>query len=98
MEQDADRRARLGDTAACLVFEITDAGPDGGTFTIEVAQGRVQGREGGHGEPDLALRLDAETWRALNRGEVSAPEALLQKRVHMQGSLWLALKLHVILG
>jgi putative sterol carrier protein len=94
VEQDADRRARLGDTAACLVFEIIDAG----TFTIEVAAGRVQGRAGGHGSPDLALRLDAETWRALNRGDVSAPEALLRRRVHLSGDLVLALKLHLILG
>jgi putative sterol carrier protein len=98
VEQDAERRARLGDTAARLVFEITDAGPDGTRFTIEVAGGRVQGRAGGHDAPDLALRLDIETWRALNRGDVSAPEALLRRRVYLSGDLVLALKLHVILG
>ena len=98
VEQDAERRTRLADTHACLVFVITDAGADGEAFTIEVAGGRVLGRAGGHGDPDLELRLDAQTWRALNRGDVSAPEALLRRRVQLSGDLVLALKLHVILG
>jgi putative sterol carrier protein len=98
VERDAERRARLGDTSAFLVFELVDAGAAGEMFTIEVAGGRVQGRAGGHEQPDLALRLDIETWRALNRGDVSAPEALLRRRVTLSGDFVLALKLHVILG
>jgi putative sterol carrier protein len=98
VEQDPDRRARLGDTEARLVFVLTEAGAEAGIFTIHVAGGKLQGQAGGHGQPDLELRLDAETWRALNRGDVSAPEALLTRRVHLSGDLVLALKLHVILG
>jgi len=39
-----------------------------------------------------------QTWRALNRGEISAPEALLRRRLKISGNLVLALKLHLILG
>ena len=39
-----------------------------------------------------------DTWRALNRGELSAPEALLRRKVHLAGDMLLALKLHLILG
>ena len=42
--------------------------------------------------------MDLETWRALNRGEIAAPEALLRRRLQISGKLLLALKLHVILG
>jgi putative sterol carrier protein len=42
--------------------------------------------------------VDVETWRALNRGELSAPEALLRRRLRISGNLVLALKLHLILG
>jgi hypothetical protein len=44
------------------------------------------------------VRLGVDTWRALNRGDISAPEALLRRRVHIEGSFLLALKLHLILG
>jgi putative sterol carrier protein len=93
---DESRRRRLGETDAVIEFELT--GPDGGFFLIEIAGGIVSGREGRAEKPDLAVRLDVETWRALNRGELAAPTALLQRRVHLSGSLILALKLHLILG
>ena len=44
------------------------------------------------------MRVDVDTWRALNRGEISTPAALLRRRLHASGDLVLALKLHLILG
>jgi putative sterol carrier protein len=44
------------------------------------------------------VRVDVDTWRALNRGEISTPAALLRRRLHASGDLVLALKLHLILG
>jgi len=49
-------------------------------------------------EAQLRVRTDVETWRQLNRGEISAPEAFLRRRVHLHGKLLLAVKLHLILG
>jgi putative sterol carrier protein len=94
--RDAHRQERLGDTEATIVFDL--AGPGGGVYTISIAGGTVEGREGGAPEPDLRVELDVATWRQLNRGELSAPEALLRRRLHFHGSLLLGLKLHFILG
>jgi putative sterol carrier protein len=94
--EDHERRERLGDTEALLVFELH--GEQGGTFTVQVMRGVLVGSVGRGGEPDLEVRVDLETWRALNRGELAAPEALLRRRVVLSGNLMLALKLHVILG
>ena len=94
--QDAQRRERLGDTEATIVFEL--AGDDGGVYTVSIVGGLIEGREGGVPEPDLRVELDVTTWRLLNRGELSAPEALLRRRLHFHGSLLLGLKLHFILG
>ena len=93
---DEDRRRKLGDTEATVVFDL--AGEGGGLFTVEIAEGRVRGREGGVEEPDLAVELDVETWRDLNAGRISAPEALLKRRLRFHGSFLLGLKLHLILG
>jgi putative sterol carrier protein len=93
---DPERRARLGNTRARIQFEL--GGNPGGTWTVSVEEGRVSGAEGPVQDPDLRIEVDMETWRALNRGELSAPEALLRRRLHFHGSFLLALKLHLILG
>lgn len=93
---DEKRRARLGDTRAALLFVLQ--GEDGGEFTVEIAEGRASGWAGRPERADLEVRLDVETWRALNRGDLGAPEALLRRRLHVSGSFVLALKLHLILG
>jgi putative sterol carrier protein len=96
VEHDDARRAQLGDTRATIVFELEGEG--GGVFHVRIADGAV---EGGAGEPeraDLRVRVDVASWRALNAGTLSAPRALLQRRVHLSGNLLLAVKLHLIIG
>ena len=96
--QDDERRRRLGDTQAALVF-VLDVGEGETTcYTLDVAGGVVSGRAGRADAPDLEIHVDVPTWRALNRGEMSAPEALLRRRLRISGNLILALKLHLILG
>ena len=96
VEHDAPRRAQLGDTRATIAFELEGEG--GGLFHVRIAAGAVSG---GAGEPepaDLRVRVDVASWRALNAGTLSAPRALLQRKVHLHGNLVLAVKLHLIIG
>lgn len=93
---DPDRQRRLGETKAVVQFELS--GADGGLFGVRIDAGQVTGYAGEEAKPDLRVRLDVPTWRELNRGAISAPEALLRRRVHLHGSFVLALKLHLILG
>ena len=93
---DESRRVRLGTTRARIVFELI--GEEGGIFTIDIEAGRVEGRIGDHGEAQLRARVDVTTWRQLNSGEISAPEALLKRRLKLEGDFILGLKLHVLLS
>jgi putative sterol carrier protein len=93
---DPARRERLG--ASPHDLEFTLEGEGGGVFGVHIADHAVRGSVGALEHADLRVRLDVATWRALNRGELSAPEAFLRRRVHLKGSLILAVKLHVILG
>jgi len=93
---DPERRRRLGETKAVVQFELTGAG--GGLYGVRIDAGQVTGYAGEDPKPDLRVRVDVATWRELNRGTLSAPEALLRRRVHIHGSFVLALKLHLILG
>jgi putative sterol carrier protein len=96
VNEDAERRARLADTNATIEFELT--GDGGGFFTVRITEGWVSGESGAAERADLRVCVDVITWRALNRGELSAPEALLRRRVRLSGSFLLGLKLHLILG
>lgn len=93
---DESRRALLVDTRAVLEFWLD--GDGGGHFTVEIASGVVAGRRGPAEAADLRVLLDVETWRALNCGELTAPEAFLRRRVRLEGNYALAVKLHLILA
>ena len=93
---DAGRRRQLGDTSMTIHFELE--GEEGGDLAVAVERGEVRGAPGRPEAPDLHVRLDVPTWRALNRGDLSAPEAVVRRRLRMRGNLLLAIKLHMILG
>jgi putative sterol carrier protein len=93
---DPERRARLAETAATLQFVLL--GDGGGSFLLRVDAGFVSGAAGAAEAADLRIELDVATWRALNDGTLSAPEAFLRRRLRLDGNLALALKLHVIIG
>ena len=58
----------------------------------------MRGTEGPVENPDLRVLIDVDTWRKLNSGDISAPEALLKRKVKLHGDFLLGLKLHLILG
>jgi putative sterol carrier protein len=93
---DGERRARLGAADHVLLFELEGEG--GGLFHLHVREGAVLGYRGEPERVDLRVRLDVTTWREINRGALSAPEAFLRRRVRLEGNLALALKLHLIIG
>jgi putative sterol carrier protein len=93
---DSERQRRLGGAGCVLLFELEGEG--GGLFHLRVCEGAVEGYAGAPARADLRVRLDIDTWRDLNRGALSAPEAFLRRRVRLEGNLALALKLHLIIG
>ncbi len=95
---DARRRRKLGTTDATIVFELEGLEGEGGVFSIRVSGGEVRGQAGAEASPDLRVVLDVATWRELNRGTLAAPEALLRRRLRLEGDFVLGLKLHLILG
>jgi putative sterol carrier protein len=93
---DPVRRQRLADTTATLQFDLI--GDGGGSFLLHVEGGWIRGDIGPAPAADLRLELDLATWRALNDGSLSAPEAFLRRRLRVEGSFALALKLQLIIG
>jgi len=97
--RDDERRRRFVGTHATVEFRISDtAAADDEVFAIAIVDGRVTGSAGPARDPALRVGVDLETWRALNRGDIAAPQALLSRRLVLEGDLVLGLKLHLILG
>lgn len=100
VRDDESRRRRLGDTQAVLEFHLVDdeGSGEGGIYALHIEEGEVRGQPGEVTAADLRIRLELSTWRALNEGRLSAPEAFLRRRIRLTGDLRLAVKLHVIIG
>src|SRR5206468_2128976 len=60
--------------------------------------GEVHGDAGKIDAADLILATDVETWRKLNAGEIKAPTAVMKGRLKFHGSMYLALRIHFIIG
>ena len=93
---DPERRAKIEGLNARIQFEL--GGEGGGAYWLELANGSVRGDEGRVDAPDLVLSTDLETWRKLNAGELKAPTAVMKGKLRFQGSMYLALKVHFIIG
>ena len=92
---DSTRRERLGET--CAAIEFTLEGEAGGVFTLSIEAGAVAGSQGAAEHANLRVCVDVDTWRSLNRGDLGAPEAVLRRKLRLQGDFLLGLKLHLIL-
>ena len=93
---DPDRRSKIAGLSARIQFEL--AGEGGGSYWLSLADGAVTGDEGRLDAPDLILSTDLGTWRQLNAGELKAPMAVMKGKLRFHGSMYLALKIHFIVG
>ena len=99
VDEDRIRQSKLADSDHVLVFHLADPGGElGGAYTLRIEEGCVRGERADVPQADLRIHLTLETWRGLNAGELSAPEAFIKKRVRLQGDLRLAVKLHLLIG
>lgn len=93
---DPERRSKIEGLSARIQFEL--AGDGGGSYWLSLANGEVSGDVGRLDAPDLILSTDIDTWRQLNAGEIKAPMAVMKGKLRFHGSMYLALKIHFIVG
>jgi putative sterol carrier protein len=93
---DPERRKKLENLRARIQFDL--AGDGGGLYWLDIGDGQVHGDAGKIDAPDLVLTTDVETWRRLNAGEIKAPTAVMKGKLKFHGSMYLALRIHFIIG
>ena len=91
---DPERKEKIAGLSARIQFELAGSGD----YWLEIGDGQVRGDAGRVREPDLVLHTDLDTWRKLNAGEIKAPMAVMKGKLRFTGSMYLALKIHFIIG
>ncbi len=68
------------------VYHFTFTGKEETQATITIRDGNLQVQDGHHGEADLSVTADSETWLGFVAKERSLLWALLRKRIRIKGS------------
>jgi len=80
-----------GSDRAKLQFNLSGEG--GGTWSLEIADGRCQIHEGSVDDPDLTLSLDASDFVALIKRELDVAKAMMSGKIKFKGNIALGMKL-----
>ena len=68
------------------VYHFTFTGKEPKEATVTIREGTLQVRDGHHGEADLKVTADSETWLGFLAKERSLLWALLRRKIRIQGS------------
>lgn len=88
--------ARIAGLTALYQFDID--GQDGGSWTLEVVDGRAKVRTGAPPEPDVVILMESEDFLALSTGRLNGQEAFMDGRLRVLGNAGLGIRLATILG
>ncbi|MBN1178525.1 MAG: SCP2 sterol-binding domain-containing protein [Anaerolineae bacterium] len=80
------------------VFLFDISGEGGGTWTVSIADGKIDVAEGRVGTPDLSVSMSAQDFVALSNGELNAVSAFMQGKIKIQGDMSMAMRLQSILS
>jgi putative sterol carrier protein len=94
----ADRSRLVGIPRAAIRLTITGLDDQPGDFVVEVGDGDVAYRAAdATTTADATVRMDAATWTDIIAGRVSAPGALIEGRIGVEGDLGKAMALEALL-
>jgi putative sterol carrier protein len=82
---------KAGDARATVHLELT--GVHAGQWTVRVAEGRCEVRDGFQGTPDLTLQADGSDYVQIMEGTLNPVAAFMQGRVKFSGDLTVALRM-----
>jgi hypothetical protein len=68
------------------VYHFRFTGKEEKQATVTIREGTLQVQDGHHGEADVRVTADSETWLAVLAREKSLPLALLRRRIRIGGS------------
>jgi putative sterol carrier protein len=76
-----------------VVAQLNVTGPEGGNWTINIKDQKLQVTEGTHPSPNLTLKMNENDFLDMVNGRLSAEKAFFTGRVQFKGNISAALKL-----
>jgi len=81
---------------ATYLFELT--GDQAAQFHVVFANGTALVNEGGAGDANITVTMDADDFKAVASGQLNAMAAFMSGKLKVQGDMMLAMKLQSLLG
>jgi putative sterol carrier protein len=90
------RPERAQGLTSVIQYDIT--GPEGGTYHVEIADGRCTIREGPAAAPALTVIMAAEDWLAMLAGRLNGQVAFMSGKLKHRGDMSLLMRLPGMFG
>jgi putative sterol carrier protein len=90
------RPERAQGLRAVIQYDIT--GPEGGTYHVDIADGRCGLHEGPAAAPQLTITMAAEDWLAMLAGKLNGQVAFMSGKLKHTGDMSLLMRLPGMFG
>jgi putative sterol carrier protein len=90
------RPERAQNLTATIQYDIT--GADGGTYHVDIADGRCTLHEGPAAAPTLTLTMASEDWLAMLAGKLNGQVAFMSGKLKHRGDMSLLMRLPGMFG
>ena len=90
------KRDRAQGVKAVVQYDITGEG--GGTYHVEIADGKCAVHDGAGASPNLTLTMSGPDWLDMVAGKLNGQMAFMSGRLKLKGDMGLAMRLAGIFG
>lgn len=87
---------RAQGVTAVIQYDITGEG--GGTYHVDIADGKAAVAEGPAASPKLTLTMAAQDWLDMTSGKLNGQMAFMSGKLKLKGDMALAMKLAGMFG
>jgi putative sterol carrier protein len=88
--------AKVAGINAVILFDLS--GEEGGKWTLKLADGKIELKEGETTPPAMTLSMSAQDFVAMTNGDLNPMAAFMQGKIRITGDMSLAMRLQSILA
>lgn len=87
---------KAGDTNMSLLFDLSGEG--GGQWNAQIVDGKFNVNKGPVANPDATLKMDADDFEAMSKGDLNPMMAFMSGKIKVDGDLNTVMKFQSLVG